>query len=125
MPENLRVTAIALFPEGTGDEECRAIIEGFTADKDLADFRALLRSTILSDGSRRTYIKLTKVVPRNDLGTGWVVNITSKLFDAGYEDVAWRFTRLNPPTDDGDATTESFPAELFKKALADDEDLGA
>jgi hypothetical protein len=125
MSEKLRSTAIALFPEGTGDEECREVIKRLTADKDLAGFRALLRSTILSDGSRRTYIKFTKVVPRSKLGTGWVITITSKLFDAGYEDVAWRFTRLNLPTEDGDATTESFPAELFKKALADDEDLGA
>jgi len=120
--ENLRATAIALFPEGTDDAECRTIIERLAADKDLAEFRTLLRSTILSDGSRRTYIKFTKVVPRNDLGTGWVINITGKLFDAGYADVAWRLTRLKPPAGDGDDTTESFPAELFKKALADDEE---
>jgi hypothetical protein len=120
--ENLRATAIALFPEGTDDAECRAIIERLAADKDLADFRTLLRRTILSDGSRRTYIKFTKVVPRNDIGTGWVINITGKLFDAGYVDVAWRLTRLKPSAADDDDTTESFPAELFKKALADDDE---
>jgi hypothetical protein len=125
MSEKLRSTAIALFPEGTGDEECREVAERLTADKDLSDFRVFLRSTILSDGSRRTYVKFTKVVPRNKLGTGWVITITSKLFDAGYEDVAWRFTRLNSPVEEDDATTESFPAELFKKALVDDEDLEA
>jgi hypothetical protein len=124
-PENLRTTAVALFPKGTEDEDCREIIERLAADRDLAGFRTLLRSTILSDGSRRTFIKFTKVVPLNDLGTGWVINITGKLFDAGYEDVAWRLTRLKPPAEDEDDTTESFPAELFKKALADDEETDA
>lgn len=124
MTENLRATAIALFPEETGDDECRAIIERLAADKDLADFRTLLRRTILSDGSRRTYIKFTKLVPRNDLGTGWVINITGKLFDAGYADVAWRLTRLKSSAEDEEDTTESFPAELFKKALANDAEWG-
>ena len=119
-PEKLRATAVALFPKGTEDEDCREIIDRLATDRDLAGFRTLLRSTLLSDGSRRTFIKFTKVVPLNDLGTGWVINITSKLFDAGYEDVAWRLTRLKPPVEDEDDTTESFPAELFKKALADD-----
>ncbi len=120
--EKLRTTAVALFPEGTGEEDCREIMDRLGTDRDLAGFRTLLRSTILSDGSRRTFIKFTKVVPLNDLGTGWVINITAKLFDAGYEDVAWRLTRLKSPAEDGDDTTESFPAELFKKALADDDE---
>ena len=124
-PENLRTTAVALFPKGTEDEDCREIIERLAADRDLAGFRTLLRSTILSDGSRRTFIKFTKVVPLNDLGTGWVINITGKLFDAGYEDVAWRLTRIKPPAEDGDDTTESFPVELFKKALEDGEEAQA
>jgi hypothetical protein len=120
--EKLRTTAIALFPEGTADEDCREIIDRLAAERDLAGFRTLLRNTVLSDGSNRTYIKFTKVIPRNDLGTGWVVNITSKLFDVGYEDVAWRLTRIKPAVAGEDTTTESFPAELFKEALADDEE---
>ncbi len=123
--EKLRTTAVALFPEGAGEEDCREIMDRLATEKDLAGFRTLLRNTILSDGSRRTYIKFTKVLPYSDFGTGWVINITSKLFDAGYEDVAWRLTRLKSPVEDGDDTTESFPAELFKKALADDEETGA
>ena len=121
--EKLRTTAVALFPKGTRDEDCREIIDRLATDKDLSGYRTLLRSTILSDGSRRIFIKFTKVVPLNDLGTGWVINITAKLFEAGYEDVAWRLTRLKSPPEDEDDTTESFPAELFRKALADDEDL--
>ena len=120
MTEKLRATAIALFPAGTANGDCREIIERLTADKDLAGFRVLLRNTILSDGSRRTYIKFTKVVPRNDLGTGWIVNITRKLFDAGYDDVAWRLSRVRPDNGEEESTTESFPAELFKVALGDD-----
>jgi hypothetical protein len=120
--EKLRTTAIALFPEATSDEDCREIIDRLAAEKDLAGFRTLLRNTVLSDGSKRTYIKFTKVIPRNDFGTGWVVNITSKLFDVGYEDVAWRLTRIKPAVEGEDTTTESFPAELFKEALADDEE---
>ncbi len=50
---------------------------------------------------------------------GWIVNITSKLFDAGHEDVAWRLTRIGPDTEE-EETTESFPAELFRAALEDD-----
>jgi hypothetical protein len=121
--EKLRTTAIALFPQGMTEADCREIIDRLAAEKDLAGFRSLLRNTILSDGSRRTYIKLTKLIPRNDLGTGWVINITRKLFDAGYEDVAWRFTRIKPAAADEDSTTESFPAELFKVALADDAEI--
>jgi hypothetical protein len=120
MTEKLRATAIALFPEGIDNGACREIIDQLTADEDLAGFRVLLRNTILSDGSRRTYIKFTRVVPRNDLGTGWVVNITGKLFHAGYEDVAWRLTRIRPDNGEEESTTESFPAELFKVALRDE-----
>ena len=123
--EKLRTTAVALFPKGTGDGDCRVIIDRLATDKDLAGFRTLLRSAILSDGSRRTFVKFTKVVPFNDFGRGWVIHITSKLFDAGYEDVAWRLTRIKPPAEDGDDTTESFPVELFKKALAEDEETKA
>lgn len=123
--EKLRTTAVALFPKGTGDDDCREIIARLATDRDLAGFRTLLRSTILSDGSLRTFIKFTKVVPLNDLGTGWVINITAKLFEAGYEDVAWRLTRLKASAEDEDDTTESFPAELFRKALADDEETEA
>ena len=122
--EKLRTTAIALFPEGTQDEDCREIIDRLAAEKELAGFRTFLRSTLLSDGSRRIYIKFTKTIPRSDFGTGWVVNITSKLFDAGYEDVAWRFTRVRTDKGEEESTTESFPAELFKVALADDAETG-
>ena len=53
------------------------------------------------------------------LEKGLLFAITRKLFDAGYQDVAWRLTRIMP-TDDAENTTESFPVELFKAALADD-----
>jgi hypothetical protein len=123
--EKLRTTAIALFPEGTGEEDCRDIIAGLAADKDLTGFQTVFRKKILPDGSERAYIKFSKLLPRNDFGIGWVVNITGKLFDAGYEDVAWRLTRIGPDTGDGgESTTESFPAELFKEALAHDDDDG-
>jgi hypothetical protein len=121
--EKLRATAIALFPEETTEPEARAIVERLADEEDLAGFKTMYRKTILSDGSQRSYIKFSKVVPRNELGSGWVVNITGKLFDAGYDDVAWRVTRLGPDIEDGESTTESFPAELFKEALGDEKDL--
>jgi hypothetical protein len=83
-----RTFGIALFPEGTADENCREIIDRLAAEKGLAGFRTLLRNTVLSDGGKRTYIKFSKVIQCNDFGSGWVFNITSKLFDAGYEDMA-------------------------------------
>ena len=118
--EKLRTTAIALFTVETTEAESKAVIDRMAVEKDLAGFRTVVRKTILSDGSKRSYIKFSKVVPRNELGTGWVVNITGKLFDAGYEDVAWRITRLGPDAEEGESTTESFPVELFKAALDDD-----
>lgn len=121
--ERLRATAIALFPQTMTEAERRAIVDGLAAQKDLEGFRTLMRKTVLADGSERTYIKFSKLVPRGDLGTGWIVNITSKLFDAGHEDVAWRLTRIGPAAEE-EETTESFPAELFRAALEDDgEDL--
>ncbi|HSO20495.1 MAG TPA: hypothetical protein VLT88_13615, partial [Desulfosarcina sp.] len=78
----------------------------------------------IADGSKRSYFKFSKVVPRNDLGTGWIVNITGKLFEAGYEDVAWRLTRIVQDEAGEEGTTESFPEELFHEAFEDDgEDL--
>ena len=122
--EQLRATAIALFPAETTDDDAREIVERMAADKDLVGFKTVFRKTILSDGSERAYLKFSKVVPRNDLGTGWIVNITGKLFDTGYKDVAWRITRIGPNAADGESTTESFPEELFHAALEDDgEDL--
>jgi|GEM_PF-3546959 len=120
--EKLRATAIALFPEDTSEAEARSVVDRLADEEDLAGFQTMYRKTILSDGSQRSYIKFSKVVPRNELGSGWVVNITGKLFDAGYEDVAWRVTRLGRDTEDGESTTESFPVELFKEALGDDGD---
>lgn len=122
--EKLRTTAIALFPEEATEAEAQAVVERLASVTDMAGFQTVLRKTILSDGSKRAYIKFSKIVPRNDLGTGWVVNITAKLFEAGYEDVAWRLTRILPDGGEGEATTESFPVELFKAALAEDGDDG-
>ena len=122
--ERLRATAIALFPQTMTEAERREVVDGLAAQKDLEGFRTLLRKAILSDGSERSYIKFSRIVPRGDLGTGWIVNIPSKLFEAGYEDVAWRLTRIGPDAADEEDTTESFPAELFRAALEDDgEDL--
>ena len=118
--EYLRATAIALFPEEITDDEARAVMDHMATVKDLEGFKIIFRETTIADGSKRSYFKFSKVVPRNDLGTGWIVNITGKLFEAGYEDVAWRLTRIAQDDAAEESTTESFPEELFRDALEDD-----
>jgi len=120
MESKIRLTAITLFAAGAREEEIQAFMAQIAADQKIAGFKTVFRSTILADGSRRSYVKLSKLTAMGEREIDWIVALTKKFFDAGHQDVAWRVTKIDPADANDDDTTNSFPVELFRNSLEED-----
>jgi hypothetical protein len=120
MQVKLRLTAITLFDIGASEEAIQSFMAQIAGDEKIAGFKAVYRNTILSDGSRRSFAKISKLMEREELEIDWIVAVTKKFFDAGHHDVAWRVTKIDPSDVNGENTTDSFPVELFRNSLEED-----
>jgi hypothetical protein len=116
---DLRVTAVALLKKGLGFEDIEGFIDAKLADPGTAGFNTLRKTIALADGTQRLYVKFSKVMPDHELDDGWNLHMTRDFYRAGYGNVAWKITRIDPQDANPEATTESFPAELFQSCLED------
>ena len=117
MEGKLRVTAVALLRDDLGFEDIEGFIAAKMSDPRSGGFSTLRKTLVLDDGSRRRYVKFSKVMSDHDLDDGWNLRLTRDFYEAGYGHVAWKITRIDPQDENPEATTESFPAEMFQSCL--------
>jgi hypothetical protein len=117
MEEKLRVTVVALLAKGVAPEDVEGFIGQIAAGQEESGVVTLFKTPSLSDGSRRIYIKVSRVIDAADLDDGWNLRITRKFNAAGYGNVAWKITQVDPNAADAEITTASLPRELFQDCL--------
>jgi hypothetical protein len=125
MEEKLRVTVVALLAKGVAPEDVQGFIGQIAAGQEESGVVTLFKTPPLSDGSRRIYIKVSRVIDAADLDDGWNLRITRKFNAAGYGNVAWKITQVDPNAWDAEITTASLPRELFQDCLEMDPDSSA
>lgn len=77
--------------------------------------------TIPSSGGERLYAKFCMVIPAGELDDAWNIAVSRLFSDAGYGDLTWKITPVEPNDPDCENTTCSIPGDLFKIWLdADD-----
>jgi len=119
MEDKLRVTAVALLRRDLGFGEIENFIAAKMADPRTGGFSTLRKTATLADGSRRRYIKFSKVMSERELDDGWNLRLTQEFYQAGYGHVAWKITRIDPLDSNPEITTDSFPAAMFQSCLED------
>jgi hypothetical protein len=118
--EKIRLTVVALLKEGVTDENIPSYIEQVTSDEDPAIIQTIFKTAEIKNQCRRFYVKISKVIDKDEMKDGWHLRITERFGDAGCDDVAWKITEFEPWDADSENTTESFPMELFQSATESD-----
>lgn len=113
MEPKLRISIVALIPETADANTLQQLAVDIANGVSGHDYNAITKVEDLPDGRRRSYIKLSKVIDESELKKNWQFDITQKFFEAGYPDIAWKFTRVDPNEFNPEETTETFPDELF------------
>ena len=70
--------------------------------------------------NQRLQVKYSKVINAQELDEAAFLRVANAFRDAGYGDVAWKITPIDPDDPDPESTTASFPVELFQSCLEED-----
>ena len=122
MNNKIRLTVVALLPEGVKDEDIQNYVAPVINGDDPAVIRTIYRTAALENQGQRLYVKISKLVHEREIKDGWHLRITDCFGNAGCADVAWKITRVDPKDLDSENTTASFPVELFQKSLENDDE---
>lgn len=117
MDEKLRVTVVALLAPGVTPEDVRDFIGQISGGRDEPGAVRIFKTPPLDDGSRKLYIKVSRIMGAAEVDDGWNLRITRKFKDAGYGKVAWKITPVVSGDLDAEATTASIPMELLADCL--------
>ena len=122
MNSKIRLTVVALLPEGVNGERIHDYIDPVINGEEQTVTKTIFRTATMENQTQRLYVKISKMVPERDIKDGWHLRITERFDNAGCADVAWKITRVDPMDLDAENTTVSFPVELFQKSLENDDD---
>ena len=124
MNNKIRLTVVALLPEGVKSEDIQDYVAPVINGDDPAVIRTIYRTAALENQDQRLYVKISKLVHEREIKDGWHLRITERFGNAGCCDVAWKITKVDPKNLDSENTTASFPLELFQNSLeSDDEEV--
>jgi len=122
MNNQIRLTVVALLPEGVRHESIHDYVDPVINGEDSSVIRTTYRTTQMSHQGQRIYVKISKLVHESEMKKGWHLQITERFHNAGCAEVAWKMTEVDPMDLDAENTTVSFPVELFQSILENDED---
>lgn len=122
MGQMVRTTVIGLLNKGVTFEDIQDFVTAKIADKALTGFKTATGVTCTENGEERRHVKFSKLSPAEELDHQWNLAISNEFCQAGYGDVAWKFTEVDSEDPYGEITTVSIPPGLFRKCLNEDQD---
>ena len=114
----IRTTVIGLLRPGVTFEAIQDFVSAKISDKALAGFKTVTGVTCTTDGETRLHIKFSKLSPAEELDHRWNLAISNEFYEAGYGDVAWKFTEVDSEDPCGEVTTDSIQPDLFSDFTA-------
>ncbi|MBL0714588.1 MAG: hypothetical protein JJV98_12895 [Desulfosarcina sp.] len=121
MEGKVRISIMALLSKDVIYEDIQPFIEEKLGQENYRDHRKIHGVVTQVDGSHRLQIKFSKLIDSHELDESRYLRIANAFRDAGYGDVAWKITPIEPEEMDPENTTSSFPVELFEACLRNDE----
>lgn len=122
MDGNIRLTVVALLPEGVKEESVQDYVAPVINGEDPTVISTVYRTAALESQVQRFYVKISKLVNKSEIEQGWHLRVTERFSDAGCADVAWRISKVDPGDVGSENTTASFPLELFQNSLENDDE---
>ena len=122
MNNRIRLTVVALLPEGVNGESIHDYIDPVVSVEKQTITKTIFRAATMEDRTQRLYVKISRLVHESEIKDGWHLRITERFGKAGCADVAWKITKVDPKDLDSENTTASFPLELFQKSLENDDE---
>ena len=114
MNVKLRLTVVALLPNDVRADSFQLFVERKIGTIEPGVASKLYQTTPQELGVELTYAKISKVIERDEVSSGWHLQVTERFKAAGCENVAWRVTEIAPGDIEPENTTETFPIELFR-----------
>jgi hypothetical protein len=109
----VRTTVIGLLRRGVTFEDVQGFVDEKLAEKALSGFKILHSKSVTEKGETRLYIKFSKLFEIDKLDHGWNINLSHAFREAGFGDVAWKFTEVDSDDPEGEHTTITIPQGLF------------
>lgn len=120
MARMVRTTVIGLLDKGVTFEDVQGFVNDKLAEKTLTGFKTVQGVSRTADGERRLHVKFSKLSETDKLDHRWNLEISNEFRNAGYGDVAWKFTEVDSEDPEGENTTVSIHPGLFTADLEDD-----
>lgn len=117
MKDRVRVTVVALVPAGTDMEKMHDFLERLSTREGASSQVTVLKTPVMPDGSRRLFAKISRVLTAEESTRRWHLRLTDDFYGAGFEEVAWRITKVPPLDFDPEHTTSTILPELFRDCL--------
>lgn len=116
----VRTTVIGLLNNGVTFEDIQDFVNDKLAEKALTGFKTVQGVSRTADGERRLHVKFSKLSEAGKFDHRWNLDISNEFRNAGYGDVAWKFTQVGSEDPGGEDTTVSIHPDLFKACLEED-----
>ena len=113
MERRFRVSAIGRIRPGITHEAIKAIVVAQMAAKGLKTGDLRWR-TIPAPGGAQLFGQFATVVPAAELDDAWNISASRAFSDAGYGDLVWKVTRVEP---DGERTAGSIPQGHIRQEM--------
>jgi hypothetical protein len=121
MDKLFRITVIGKIREGVPRSEVDEFMALKMAEKGLRDDHTIQWIPLPSPGGERLFAKFSTVIPEDQLDDAWNLRASRFFAEAGYGDVAWKITPVQPDDPECENTTCSIPSDLFKAWLENDD----
>lgn len=121
MARMVRTTVIGLLDKGVTFEDIQGFVNDKLAEKALTGFKTVQGVSKTENGERRLHVKFSKLSEASKLDHRWNLDISNEFRNAGYGDVAWKFTEVDSEDPEVEDTTVSIHPGLFKTCLEEDE----
>lgn len=122
MEKLFRVSVIGRIRSGVTPEAVKAFVASKLADKGVLDGDSVQWITTPWQNGERIYVKFCTVIPGDKLDDAWNLKASKFFSNAGFGDVAWKITPVDPDDPDPENTTCSIPADLFQIMLDHDDE---
>jgi hypothetical protein len=117
----VRTTVIGLLNRDVTFEDIQGFINKKIGENTLTGFKAVQGVSKTEDGEKRLHVKFSKLFKMDKLDHRWNINLSHEFRQAGYGDVAWKFTEVDSEDPEGENTTVSIHPGLFNACLDEDE----
>jgi hypothetical protein len=121
MGKMVRTSVIGLLNKGITFEDVQGFINDKLSEKALTGFKTVQGISITESGEQQRHIKFSRVFAIDKLDHRWNLSLSREFRDAGYGDVAWKFTEVDSEDPEAEDTTVSIHPDLFKACLDEDE----